>query len=208
MRKQEKKTFLGNKCNYQKGGKMNIFLEDDEFGVSNEIWNKIKKIIPKPKDNHPLGCHKKRIDNRRAINGILFVLITGCQWKALDKTNICKHSVAHKRFQEWTKARVFEKLWASGLLMYDEDKGIGWKWQSLDGALTKAPLGGEKTGANPTDRAKKGRREVCSPKLLEFLLGLLSLEPIGTIVNSPERLLKVSRLKGQNLQRKTNNTFA
>ena len=43
--------------------------------------------------------------------------------------------------------------------MYDETKGIGWKWLSIDGAMTKAPLGGEKTGANPTDRAKKGLKE-------------------------------------------------
>ena len=187
---------------------MNIFLENDEFGLSDEMWEEVRKLIPKPIDNHPLRCHKKRMDNRKAMNGILFVLITGCQWKALDKTNICKHSVAHKRFQEWTEAGVFKKLWASGLLMYDERKGIGWKWQSLDGALTKAPLGGEKTGANPTDRAKKGLREVCSPSLLEFLLALLSLEPIGTIVNSPEKLLKTFPSKDQSQPRKKNSISA
>ena len=52
--------------------------------------------------------------------------------------------------------------------MYDETKGINWKWVSLDGAMTKSPLGGEETGPNPTDRAKKGRKEVCSQKLVEF----------------------------------------
>jgi hypothetical protein len=36
----------------------------------------------------------------------------------------------------------------------DELKGIDWKWQSMDGAMTKSPLGGKKqaktrpTGAN------------------------------------------------------------
>lgn len=164
---------------------MKIIVDDndDDFGVSDYVWAEMKKIIPKPIDNHPLKCHRKRIDDRKAMNGILFVLITGCQWKALDKTNICKHSVAHKRFQEWIKAGVFEKFWKKGLLMYDERKGIGWKWQSLDGSLTKAPLGGEKTGANPTDRAKKGLREVCSPSLAEFLSALLSLEQTGMTAN-------------------------
>jgi len=37
-------------------------------------------------------------------------------------------------------------------------KGIEWEWQSMDGAMTKAPLGGEGTGANPTDRGKKGTK--------------------------------------------------
>lgn len=187
---------------------LEVTLADDEFGVSDFVWGEMKKIIPKPEDNHPLRCHRKRIDNRRAMNGILFVLITGCQWKALDATNICKHSVAHKRFQEWIKAGVFEKFWEKGLLMYDEKKGIGWKWQSIDGAMTKAPLGGEKTGANPTDRAKKGLREVCSPKQVEFLSALLSMEPIDMIVNSPKKHLRASQLRGQHRRKKTNSISA
>lgn len=54
-------------------------------------------------------------------------------------------STVHDRFWEWTKQGVFEKLWRSSLLEYDERKGICWQWQSLDGAITKAPLGGEST---------------------------------------------------------------
>ena len=41
---------------------------------------------------------------------------------------------------------------------YDDLKGIDWTWQSVDGAMTKAPLGGEDTGPNPTDRAKSGTK--------------------------------------------------
>ena len=137
-----------------------VTIEDDNFGFSDPVWEEIKQIIPKPIDKHPLKCHRKRIDDRRVMETILFVLMTGCQWQALDKTNLCKHSVAHKRFQEWRDAGVFEEFWRRGLLMYDEKKGIDWRWLSLDGAMTKSPLGGEKTGANPTDRAKKGLKGV------------------------------------------------
>ena len=41
---------------------------------------------------------------------------------------------------------------------YDELEGIDWGWQRLDGAMTKAPLGGGKTGPNPTDRGKSGTK--------------------------------------------------
>jgi hypothetical protein len=41
---------------------------------------------------------------------------------------------------------------------YDELEGIGWQWQSLDGALVKAPMALESVGRNPTDRGKKGRK--------------------------------------------------
>jgi putative transposase len=36
----------------------------------------------------------------------------------------------------------------------DELKGINWDWLAMDGAITKAPLGGEKTGLSPVDRGK------------------------------------------------------
>jgi transposase len=35
-------------------------------------------------------------------------------------------------------------------------RGIDWDWLSMNGVMTKAPLGGEKTGPNPTDRGKSG----------------------------------------------------
>ncbi len=49
-------------------------------------------------------------------------------------------------------------MWQAGLVEYDELKGIAWKWQEADGAMTKAPLGGAKTGPNPTDRSKRGTK--------------------------------------------------
>ena len=66
-------------------------------------------------------------------------------------------SSAHRRFQEWEQAGVFHEIWRQGLLDYDEQVGIDWAWLSCDGATGKAPLGGEATGPNPTDRAKGGR---------------------------------------------------
>jgi transposase len=169
---------------------MGYITEDDCGRIPDFVWEELKQIIPKPKDNHPLGCHKKRIEDRRVMDGIFFVLRTGCQWQALDNTGICKHSVAHERFQEWVKAGVFFELWYRGLMFYDETKGLKLKWQSIDGSMTKSPLGGELTGANPTDRAKKGRREALSQKQMECPLGLPSQEQINMIANLPGKLLK------------------
>jgi hypothetical protein len=86
---------------------------------------------------------------------------------------------------------IFEEFWRKGLLMYDEVKGINWKWLSIDGAMAKSPLGGEATGANPTDRAKKGLKEVYSQRRAEFRSPLKSLEQIKTISNSLGRHLKI-----------------
>ncbi len=49
-------------------------------------------------------------------------------------------------------------MWQAGLLDYDNEKGLEWEWQAIDGAMTKAPLGVAGTGANLTDRGKKGTK--------------------------------------------------
>jgi putative transposase len=49
-------------------------------------------------------------------------------------------------------------LWEIALELYDALVGLDWRWQSVDGAMTKAPLGGESTGKNPTDRGKLGTK--------------------------------------------------
>lgn len=54
------------------------------------------------------------------------------------------------------KAGVFIRRWQAGVEQFDDLGGIDWDWLSMDGAMTKAPLGGEKTGRNPTDRGKQG----------------------------------------------------
>lgn len=78
------------------------------------------------------------------MDAIFFVLRTGCQWNALNATGICSSSTAHRRFQEWRAAGLFEQLWRIGLETYDETRGLDWSWLAMDGAMTKAPLGGKR----------------------------------------------------------------
>jgi len=106
------------------------------------LWARIAPLLP-PGKPHPLGCHNPRVDDRRAMDAIFFRLRTGCQWNALSATGLCSSSSAHRRFQEWTAAGVFHELWQRGLTEYDTLKGIDWTWLAADGAMTKAPLGGE-----------------------------------------------------------------
>ncbi len=137
----------------------------DDWRIPDELWARIEPLLP-ARPSHPLGCHNPRVPDRAAMDAILFVLRTGCQWNALNATGICSSSSAHRRFVEWTEAGVFHEFWRQGLLAYDEQVGIDWAWLAADGAMSKAPLGGPKTGPNPTDRAKKGRSVRFSPRPL------------------------------------------
>ena len=119
------------------------------YEISDELWSRIELLIPKHVNTHPFGGGKPRTPDRVCMNAIFFVLRTGCQWGALDATRICPHSTAHDRFQEWVQAGLFWQLWCAGLMEYDEVKGIDWSWVSGDGAMTKAPLAGEKNRSEP-----------------------------------------------------------
>ena len=101
---------------------------------------------------------RPRVQNRDAMNAILFVLRTGCQWNALNGTGLCSSSSAHRRFLEWTEAGVFEKAWVRSLRDYDASVGIDWRWLSMDGALSKAPLGGGKNWTQ-SNRPRQGRHQ-------------------------------------------------
>jgi len=126
------------------------------YRVSDALWSKIQPLLPKHVNTHRFGGGRPRADDRRCMDAIFFVLRTGCQWGALDATGICSHSTAHDRFQEWRAAGVFERLWQLSLQEYDELKGVDWSWQSMDGAMTKAPLGGEKKRPQPDGSGQKG----------------------------------------------------
>ncbi|MBT9163718.1 MAG: hypothetical protein DDT24_00638 [Chloroflexi bacterium] len=113
-----------------------------------------------------------------AIDGILYVRRTGCQWKTVPK-EFSSGSTCHLRFSQWVKASAFAKLWAILLERYDELKGIDWQWQALDSATAKAPLGGDETGSNPTDRGKSGSKR----HLITEGQGI----PVGTTLSGANR---------------------
>jgi transposase len=128
---------------------------DDGYRLPDALWARMAPLLP-PRPPHPLGCHNPRTPDRKAMDAILFVLRTGCQWNALTATGICTSSSAHRRFQDWTQAGVFEAFWREGLLAYDDLVGIDWTWLSLDGAMGKAPLGGGKNRPQPNRPRQAG----------------------------------------------------
>lgn len=114
------------------------------YRVSDELWTVLQPVVPKHKNTHRFGGGRPRVPDRQCADAIFYVLRTGCQWGALDATDLCPHSTAHDRFQAWVAAGVFLKLWKAGVEQFEDLKGIDWSWLSMDGAMTKAPLGGEK----------------------------------------------------------------
>ena len=114
------------------------------FRISDELWAVMEPLIPVHENTHRFGGGRPRVPDRQCADGIFFVLRTGSQWEALNQTDLCAKSTAHDRFQQWVEAGVFLQLWQAGVEQFDELKGIDWAFLSMDGAMTKAPLGGKK----------------------------------------------------------------
>ena len=138
--------------------------------ISDELVEKMTALVPPRANTHPRGGGRKPTPPDRILRAIFFVLRTGLQWKALDGTAICSGSVAHRAFQQGVPVGVGRKMRAPALGGYDELQEIVGAGQAMDGAMTKAPLGGEKDGGKPdgsremrrqAQRADRGRGRAC-----------------------------------------------
>ncbi len=114
--------------------------------------------MPDEKPNNTVG-RPAAVSLRKVLNGIVYVLRTGCQWKMLP----CEYSFGspcHRRFQQWVHLDIFKKMWTKLLEIYNK-KGIKWMWpHSFDSISIKLSLGGAMTaGSSPTvDRSKPGTK--------------------------------------------------
>src|ERR1700692_1612047 len=119
---------------------------DEAWRIPDELWKHIELLLPKYRRSRKGG--RPRLNPRKVMDGIFYVMRTGCQWKAVPP-EFGSGSSLHRYFQMLVEGGLFGRLLALALLEYDDLKGIDWGWQSMDGAMTKAPLGGEKHGTEP-----------------------------------------------------------
>lgn len=125
----------------------NVKRIGDAWRIPDALWERLEPLLPRRKRRrtHP---GRKPLPWRQVIDGIFYVLRTGCQWKAAP-AEFGSGSSLHRYFQRLVAKGIFARLWRIALEEYDELEGIQWNWQSIDGAMTKAPLGGEKNRAQP-----------------------------------------------------------
>jgi len=98
--------------------------------MPSKLWRKLKKHLPNLSKQK--GPGRPRVQDRDVLNGIWFVLWTGCQWKAVKQEWFrVSSSTLHERFQTWTKEGIFDKLFKIIVRFYARKKHIRWKWQSV-----------------------------------------------------------------------------
>src|ERR671911_445097 len=92
----------------------------------------------------------KRIDQRAALNAVIFRLRSGCQWNPLPKEYPDDSSV-HRTFQRWIGLGIFDRIWAMVQEACEDLGGCDWEWQAADTSMGKARMGGTSSArARPT----------------------------------------------------------
>lgn len=67
-------------------------------------WEIIKPLLPpKAKTGRP------RADDRKVLNGILYVLVTGCRWTDMP-CKYCHYSTAWRRLKRWQEEGVWKSI--------------------------------------------------------------------------------------------------
>jgi putative transposase len=114
--------------------------------VPDDLWARFQAVLDER--DPPASTGRKRIDQREALNGIVYHLRTGCQWNALPK-EFGDDSSVHRTFQRWIQRGVFDRTWALLVAACEELGGVDWRWQAADAAMGKARFGGARSGRTP-----------------------------------------------------------
>ena len=87
--------------------------------IPDDLWELMETLLPPEKPPH--SNERPQVPNRTLLNGILYVLRTGCQWKMIPP-QYSSGSTCHRRFQSWVRAGIFERIWRACLRHYDDLK--------------------------------------------------------------------------------------
>jgi transposase len=115
--------------------------------LSNAQWELIRPLLPPAK-----ATGRPRANDRRTLNGILYVLRTGCRWKDLPD-RYGSSVTCWRRLDQWQMDGTWERIWRAFLTSLDEAGKLDWSQAFLDGSFVPAKKGGSKSGSPDGARA-------------------------------------------------------
>lgn len=114
--------------------------------VSDELWALVEPLIPEVKRRYRYPG-RKRIDDRKVLSGILFVLRTGIPWEDLPQEMGCGSGVTcWRRLDEWQKQGVWDRLHEVLLARLNAADQIEWQRAAIDSSHVRA-FGGARVPA-------------------------------------------------------------
>src|SRR5258707_639926 len=112
-------------------------------------WPFIHRMLPPP-----AHTGRPRANDRRTIEGILYILITGCRWQDLPRDYGAPTTV-WRRLKWWGEEGVWDRIWRAALATLDRHGQLDWTMAFLDGSFVPAKRGGEKVGLTKKGKGTK-----------------------------------------------------
>lgn len=130
--------------------------------VIEPLWVEFAALIgaderPEFAPTHPWGCHRRRTPDRVVFDHVLAALVHGSGYERIASAG-CSDRTIRRRLAEWATVGVGPELLRLALAAYDRMLGLDLADLAVDGAITKAPCGGEVAGRSPVDRGKQGMK--------------------------------------------------
>ncbi|WP_408996956.1 IS5 family transposase [Streptomyces ipomoeae] len=122
------------------------------------LWARIEPLLPVvPRKRSRPG--RKRLDSRKVLCGILFVLSTGIRWKFLpQELGFGSGMTCWRRLRDWNEARVWQHLHELLLSELRAADLLDFSRAAIDSSHIRAMKGGPTTGPSPVDRGKAGSK--------------------------------------------------
>ncbi len=106
--------------------------------VPDELWALFQRVVPEA-PSRPQGGGRRRHGDREVLAAIVFVATSGCTWQQLPAASFGPSGVtAHRRFTEWSKARVWAKLHRLVLYELGARGELDWSRCAIDSVNMRA----------------------------------------------------------------------
>src|SRR5262245_171321 len=121
--------------------------------LSDKLWAVIEPLVPQwtpsPKGGQP------RLEDRKALTGILFVLKTGIPWEDLPYEMGCGCGMTcWRRLRDWQLDGTWRRIHAELLARLDDAGRIDWERAAIDSSSVRAVFGGSIPAPSPPTAAK------------------------------------------------------
>ena len=116
-------------------------------------WKKIAPLLPKPPRHHKGG--RPWIENRRVLEGILWILRSGARWQDLPE-KYPHPSTCWRRLRDWDEQGVWLAIWRAFLSELNERQQLKWSESFLDGSFAPAKKGAPKSEKPSGARGRSG----------------------------------------------------
>ena len=115
-----------------------------EQELAGRLWDRVRPLLPP----HPPRPHGGRppADDRLCILGVVFVLRSGCRWQDLPG-HLPSAATCWRRHRDWTRAGVWEKVWAAAVEELDRAGALDTSELFLDATFVEARKGGSRSAA-------------------------------------------------------------